>query len=62
MVGVRIVQETRDGKKDFLNGEGRTPFFVQHIQANQALLINVGVVNFSNEGYLGTFEGVVIWE
>ena len=62
VVGVGVGEQARNGEQNFRNGEGGAPLVFENVEADGAVLVDVGVINLSHELYLRRAERVVIGE
>ena len=56
---VAVGQEGADREEDLGDGQGGTPVVLEDVQTNDALRVDVAVVNARAEGHLGRLEGVL---
>lgn len=52
LTGVAVCQEGADGQEHFRDGEGRAPIVLQDVQADDALAVDVTVIDSGAEGHL----------
>ena len=56
---IAVCEERADGEEDLGDGEGRAPVVLQDVQTDDALAVDVAVVDAGAERHLGRLEGVL---
>ena len=59
IIGVGVAQQRADRKEDLRDRERGRPLVLKDVQADGAVAVDVGVVNFGGESDLRGLEGVV---